>query len=886
MAPLPPEILLLSLSTLLAHPPTHKHHTRSLFVAQLALRKCLSLPGLDSNTECRAWTELAEVGLRTGLNEPGVESEVERAITKALVIAKKHPSLRVYKTQLTHLSSKLALHKNNPRFAQNALKKHLTNSVLPSDPPHVQYSAHLAYITSLSTIPDTDHHSASSGHLWVLTAIREFHQLAADNGHLQVALLATVLELRELVQAGLWSKVGLSLTSIEEQLSISSDLEPAAPSAPVPSAFKLAEKPKLLGGTDLEKVLIVQALMIGVIYHTYTGDNANAQSRMKKLHDLLDNGALDAFGKFGVVELDLGGGTPLLIQVTHPKVIFGLGFLVSAVAKRDPVGRKPKRRVFAGEGVALVDREVKKEVPLPLWASSADVHEIQLRMQKMKADMLCELIGVAITRSEFDDAERSLAQIIAHTRTYGLFSAYSARITLHQAHLAHALAQTDRAWKCYQVAAFLSRKRTPSTSTALTANTTHPSRSTPNANANNEDEDDGCEDDWVNVSARAGDMWLRIGVLSAIEDEEEREEALEVLRIPGMEIAKECEGLGGTLKTVGAVLTACLAKEFLVTKTHLRAALQLTSAAGDNHMRALILSLIAEQYLHTSTEHAETILNTAEQIAAGLGAQPKPTNDAPGAKGKAKESPGTAESKATQANGVGNAYLRLWIGQRSLELKRRAGDEKGVAKQIVMNEKLSQEVKALEKRKLGQIPSPKITTTCLVTDARQWQSNRGPSLFPTPTFIPPFSQAQYLYVLKRIQGYFTVIFSQNPIMLACRSCGVEDCLDLRDVPVGQCKLRKGSKCGSCFAIELLDAEIEAAKETLACLFKKHFTLKAERNHEHDSFSRLPPEIISRVFVSCRPEEPYISRSTPQLWTYVNINIDDPASLESNGFQNG
>ncbi|KAJ3488633.1 hypothetical protein NLJ89_g11594 [Agrocybe chaxingu] len=211
--PIPPETLLLSLPTLLAHPPTHTNHTRSLFVAQLALRKCLSIPGLDSSAECRSWTELAEVGLRIGLNEPGVESEVERAITKALVIANKHPSLRIYKTQLTHLSSKLALYQNNPRFAQNTLKKHLANTILPSDPPHVQYSAHLAYISCLSTIPNTDddrhQHSSSSGRLSVLTAIREFHRVATDNGHAQVALLATVLELRELVQAGLWSKVGL-----------------------------------------------------------------------------------------------------------------------------------------------------------------------------------------------------------------------------------------------------------------------------------------------------------------------------------------------------------------------------------------------------------------------------------------------------------------------------------------------------------------------------------------------------------------------------------------------------------------------------------------------------------------------------------------------------
>lgn len=49
-----------------------------------ALRRCLSLPNLDTLVECRAWTELAEVGLRIGLDEPGVESEVSKAISKAV----------------------------------------------------------------------------------------------------------------------------------------------------------------------------------------------------------------------------------------------------------------------------------------------------------------------------------------------------------------------------------------------------------------------------------------------------------------------------------------------------------------------------------------------------------------------------------------------------------------------------------------------------------------------------------------------------------------------------------------------------------------------------------------------------------------------------------
>lgn len=95
-------------------------------------------------------------------------------------------------------------------------------------------------------------------------------------------------------------------------------------------------------------------------------------------------------------------------------------------------------------------------------------------------------------------------------------------------------------------------------------------------------------------------------------------------------------------------------------RTHLRTALNLSTAAQDNYLRALVLALVAAQYVHTSVEHAETMLGTAEQLAAGLGALPK-----------AAKTPEAAAKKelvkhASGGDGIGNAHLRLWIGERSL----------------------------------------------------------------------------------------------------------------------------------------------------------------------------------------------------------------------------
>lgn len=44
-----------------------------------------------------------------------------------------------------------------------------------------------------------------------------------------------------------------------------------------------------------------------------------------------------------------------MIQSTHPRVLFELAFLVSSVSKRDLVGRKPRRKLFAEEGLKISD---------------------------------------------------------------------------------------------------------------------------------------------------------------------------------------------------------------------------------------------------------------------------------------------------------------------------------------------------------------------------------------------------------------------------------------------------------------------------------------------------------------------------------------------------
>ncbi len=149
---------------------------------------------------------------------------------------------------------------------------------------------------------------------------------------------------------------------------------------------------------------------------------------------------------------------------------------------------------------------------------------------------------------------------------------------MHQAHLAHAKGQTDRAKQCYEVAEVLAAER---------------------------------GDDFVRISARAGNACITIGLVrekeeqlrcDKLEEEKRRkqkrnakgkgrgkkeDDAMDVdaemadelnetveneidewesVQKLAEEVAEECRGMGGTMWGVGRVIEACLTEEILKSK--------------------------------------------------------------------------------------------------------------------------------------------------------------------------------------------------------------------------------------------------------------------------------------------------------------------------------
>jgi len=64
-------------------------------------------------------------------------------------------------------------------------------------------------------------------------------------------------------------------------------------------------------------------------------------------------------------------------------MLYILGYLTSACAKRDAVGRKPKRAVFAKEGLKVCEEEMEKEIQCMLFSGvypgDTDIYPLKCR---------------------------------------------------------------------------------------------------------------------------------------------------------------------------------------------------------------------------------------------------------------------------------------------------------------------------------------------------------------------------------------------------------------------------------------------------------------------------------------------------------------------------
>lgn len=592
----------------------------------VALRKCLQIKALSPETECRAWATLAQVGLqvvgsRLSISSHerhawarNIEAEIDRAITKCSVIAQQHPSLRKYKHQIILVHAQFSLWQQKPKFSLTLLRR-LTASITVQDSPQTAYLAFLKMISQ--------HISLNEFHV-ALTFVDKLRDSSFNHQHSHVTLLSHVLRLKVLVAGGFWADAGLASRFAEDALGLrygtATTLASVAPTVS-PTYIDFEDR--------FECVMALHTLVLSVVYYAKSGISSESSVRLSHLHALLDAKALGCLGD-GSIQIDFPAGPPIHIEVTHPRVFYLIGFLLTSASKRDAMGRKPRRKIFALEGLKAWEKEITKSLDCPSWWTISDIDQMRIHLARIKADILCELVAVSVIRSEFEEADKELNNLIAHTRTWEVFDEFCARIALHHAHLTHSLGKGAEASTYYAAASSLSESS-----------------------------------NFVDVAATLGRAGLLIGLsahlpTSSLNGSRKTptttplpDPSNEEILAFGSRAVRLAKGMGGTLEAAGKVIQAATSTEILRAKQYLKDGLSRASKSQDNHLRALIMALVSSHYFHTAYDQAEQVLSTCEQLAAGLGA---PTD---------KINPGLPT--------FGNIQLGIWVSERTLELYSRSG---------------------------------------------------------------------------------------------------------------------------------------------------------------------------------------------------------------------
>lgn len=136
-------------------------------------------------------------------------------------------------------------------------------------------------------------------------------------------------------------------------------------------------------------------------------------------------------------------------------------------------------------------------------------------------------------RSEFDEAEDIMSELIAHARTALIFDEMAPQITLLHAYFSHATGQADRALECYRAVAFLRGDRS-----------------------------------FMELAAQVGEIALRIGqryTQDSASHPISNDEAKQLQQLI-KNVIQKCKTFSGTLNAYGKIFEATITPEITETK--------------------------------------------------------------------------------------------------------------------------------------------------------------------------------------------------------------------------------------------------------------------------------------------------------------------------------
>lgn len=458
--------------------------------------------------------------------------------------------------------------------------------------------------------------NAKTDYAEALSNLRNVEQLTKDHGEARQVYLASKI---------LIARLALS----ERQLALASD-ECQEIGAEVETA-------------TLPRSLVTLFALVRALALAQLGRTRDAKDALKRAHELLDLKERDADEDAGLVRLVVGNGAEVYLAAPPRQLVYTFAFLASVAVHRDPYGGKPRSKLFAKEGLRLVER-AKNDVTVPSHAARHDLADTDA-LARIRCSLLLFSAELALMRSSFDSTTAYLRQAISCARSNdALWEAFHRRITLVHGALAAAKGNDERARTCFRVLAL-----------------------------------DDRDEDEIQTLAQVSLVLLEISAGKRVRlldsGTSTTTSTLELDSLATRAVAACARASSPPLTLAGDVVRALASGAISRAKDALRHALNVANDTVANHAKALVLALLSNLFLHTRNDQAHRMLVAALQIARGM-------------------APTDRDSQAPTPL-VGNARLGLWVSERLLDMYKAAQQDK-VDEHLKIVEAHTEAVQSLE----------------------------------------------------------------------------------------------------------------------------------------------------------------------------------------------
>ncbi|RGB40817.1 cohesin loading factor-domain-containing protein [Rhizophagus diaphanus] len=336
------------------------------------------------------------------------------------------------------------------------------------------------------------------------------------------------------------------------------------------------------------QLLYLHFSLLFITYHMHTGNMKQATEKLTEVHQILDQKqdevTLEELKGYTTIHISAAPTTsmttyanattaaqslPVTIRWLSKAEIYTLTFLISGICNRGDTSTI-KSIIFLTEGLKIVEREIysNDDNQFPIY----DVIKSKKFYVTLKAYMLQHLVDSYLMRSDFDDAEKAIAQLINWITEYNLWAQFHVSVTLALGMINQCVGKTCEAIEHYKQVEKIADNRE------------------------------------IRILSKVNRALIMVG-----SGNNHHQDIGTIIKEIKQELVYQTHNIDN-LRAALHFLEALSYGDFTRTKEHLAETLKLSTTLFNNQLKSLTLSILGEIFCAEHNEQAEKMLSAAYQL--------------------------------------------------------------------------------------------------------------------------------------------------------------------------------------------------------------------------------------------------------------------------------